>query len=575
VNHCLDDLSISLVQATARSFSISTNEYWGNPKPMSKALEKITIQIERPPVRVDRRPVRQAVLNYRRSRELPGYLDIKYVCIGAAAQFFGWCLLEDAGLLAKLLKHAQAAPDRWRLRYFSYLLRGYWSFPRDGENTSAESQNGWITLRSWLAAQQRDLAASTILKPLWFRTLIHHSNLLTGEACSRYGQELLAGVSASLAEALANLGVPSSSWIREEAVYALMQAGANLNDAGFHSHIARLVDIATGKTGLRLSKSISIRCVALLVSRYAASGSRPENIALRDAAVQFIGNPWLHRMAWDSYVLDKHGHPDNDAREMVNSWLKVRLIKDFFDLLSEDRSADSRRLNYWLGFEPAIRDMWFALGADAMNDRRQDYAEFRQRANSRLLDLAGATPTTNNAFLMHIGDYVIIEFGITGNACFAYRYSDLPFRIKRCLHSKTLESFIDIAELKAAGYEARLLHQGSWEPKFDAAICPLVGFIPPGNGGLRWSRGTTPAKNVPSITRADGYEGPWQTYQRRRTFSRLGFNKFTLRNGLQVDDLVMKGGCLWVRTDAANAHVCESLKNWGFTYRHGKGWWKE
>ena len=67
---------------------------------------------------------------------------------------------------------------------------------------------------------------------------------------------------------------------------------------------------------------------------------------------------------------------------MVNSWLKVRLIKDFFDLLSEDRSADSRRLNYWLGFlEPAIQDMWFVLGADAMGDKREDYTYF---ANGRI-----------------------------------------------------------------------------------------------------------------------------------------------------------------------------------------------
>jgi hypothetical protein len=292
-------------------------------------------------------------------------------------------------------------------------------------------------------------------------------------------------------------------------------------------------------------------------------------MALRDAAIALIGNPWLHRTAWDSYVLDQNGQPDDDAREMVNGWLKVRLIKDFFDLLSEDRSADSRRLNYWLGFEPMIEDMWFALGADAMSDRRKDYAEFRQRANGRLLDLVGATPTINNAFLMHIGEYVVIEFGITGNACFAYRYNDLPARIKRRLNSGTTQALIDIAELKEAGYEVRLLHQGSWEPKFDAAICPLLGFMPSGGGDPRSSRGAVPAKNVQDVrTSAPVY--PWRT-----SFSRLDFERFISRFGLAVDDRLHKGGCLWVRTDAANAQVCESLKNWGFSYRDGKGWWRE
>lgn len=575
MNPYLDNLRTGLLQATERSFPVSTREAWGNPRSMSKALKKITAQVDRPPVPLYRRPVWRAVLNYRRSRELPGHPDTRYICIGAAAQFSGWCLLGDAGLLANLLKHAQAAPDRWRLRYFSCILRGYWSFPRDGENISVESKRGWLALRSWLAAQEKDLAASTSHRPLWFRTLINHSNLLTSEACTRYGQELLAGADARLTEALANLGVPSSSWVREEAVYGLMQAAANLNDAGFHSRIARLVDILNGKTDLKFSRGIAIRCTALLVSRYAASNSRPENIGLRDAAVHFIGNPWLHRMAWNSYVLDQRGHPDNEAREMVNSWLKVRLIKDFFDLLSEDRTADSRRLNYWLGFEPAIQDMWFALGVDAMGDGREDYTEFRQRASSRLLDLAGATPTRNNAFLMHIGDYVVIEFGITGNACFAYRYNDLPSRLRGCLHSKTLDSSIDIADLKAAGYEARLLHQGSWEPKFDAAICPLVGFIPSGDGVLRWARGGAPAKNVQCITSANAYERPRQLYHPKRSFNRTDFNKFTLRHALEVHDAVRQGGYLWVRTDAADAEVCESLTGWGFAYRHGKGWWKE
>jgi EH_Signature domain len=287
----LDDLSIILVQATGRSFPISNSEPWGNPKLMSKVLKQITTQIGRPTVPLYRRPVRQAILNYRRSRELSGDLETKYVCIGAAAQFSQWCLLEDAGLLAKLLKPAQTAPDQWRLKYFSYLLHGYWSYRRDDENVSADSRKGWVTLRSWLAAQQRDLARSTILKPLWFRTLTHHSNLLTGEACGRYGQELLAGMSASLTEALANLGVPSSSWVREEAIYALMQAAANLHDAGFHARIAQLVEIASGKSDLKLSRGISIRCIASLLSRHAASSGRPENAALRDAAIHFIGNP--------------------------------------------------------------------------------------------------------------------------------------------------------------------------------------------------------------------------------------------------------------------------------------------
>jgi EH_Signature domain len=577
MNSHLDDLSTGLTRAMGRSFALITEKNWGNPKPMSDISRAISSRIHRPLTAIDRPSVSQAMQRYRTSRELGGPADIKYVCIGAVEEFFGWRLLEDAELLAKLLQQAQAAPGQWRLKYFACLLRGYWSFPRNQENTRSASQKGWITLREWLDEQQRDLGRSATYTPRWFKTLTRHSNLLTNQPCIRYGQELLAGVSSSLNEALTILAVPSDSWLREEAVYAQMQAGTNLHDEGFQSCIARLANVASGKTDFKLAKGISIRCLALLVTRYAACVNKPENIALRDAAIAFIGNPWLHRAAWDSCVVDQSGEPDDNAREMVNGWLKVRLIKDFFDLLSEDRSADSRRLNYWLGFEPAIQDMWFALGSDAMSDSRKDYAEFRQRANGRLLDLSGATPTANNAFLMRMGDFVIIEFGITGNACFAYRYNDLPLRIKKCLQNKTI-SAVDIAELKAVGYIARLLHQGSWEPKFDAAICPLVRFATSAGGGLGWSRAAVSAKKVQDLGRRAPtlvYVNPFRTYQHRRTFNRLDFDKFSFRYGLDVEDLSKKGGCLWVRTDASDVHVCASLQGWGFSYRHGKGWWKE
>jgi hypothetical protein len=298
MNRYLSDLSMSLVQATGRSFGISASEYWGNPKPLSKVLALVSGRFESPLVSVNRRSVSQAVLKYRNSRELTDYLDIKYVCIGASEEFSGWCLLEDAGLLDKLLKLAQAVPDRWRLKFFSCLLRSYWSFPRDDEETTPASKIGWAKLRGWLDGQRIYLAGSIQTKPLWFQTLNNHANLLADRPCKRYGQELLTGASASLNEALEHLGVPSDSWLRNEAIDAQMQAGVDLKDVAFQSCLSRLVDVASGKTEFRLSRSIATRCLARLVSRYAACSSRPEHMALRDAAIALIGNPWLYRTAW-------------------------------------------------------------------------------------------------------------------------------------------------------------------------------------------------------------------------------------------------------------------------------------
>jgi hypothetical protein len=345
-------------------------------------------------------------------------------------------------------------------------------------------------------------------------------------------------------------------------------------DPKFQYHLGRIIELAGGKTGFRISRSISIRCLALLVSRYAVCVNTPEHIPLRDACIAFIGNPWLHRAAWDGFVLDKERRPDASAREMVNGWLKVRLIKDFFGLLSEDRSADSRRLNYWLGFEPMIQDMWFALGADALSDPRKEYGEFRQRANGRLLDLTGSTPTSNNAFLMHFGEYLVIEFGITGNACFVYLYDRLPPRIKAALTNASSRAMVDIADLKARNREARLLHNGTWEPNFDAAICPLLGYRPSAQSARPRRVGAW--HNDPAHgARAGSFVEYRPEARYMPTLNNSEFDRFRSQYNLSVDDLRSRGGCLWVRTDAADIRVRERLQSWGFTYRPTMGWWRE
>jgi hypothetical protein len=553
---------------------------WGNADAMTQALARVRTYFDVPFVSgvKDRQPVAESVLRFRKSRELSDHREIKYVCIGASQEFSGWRILEDAELLEQLLRRAGSGSDRQRLKHFTYLLCSYWSFPRDESETTKASGIGWLTLRDWLSRQRVYLEQAIKPRPAWLSALTEHANLLADEPCKRYARAQLENgspdLSAALGEVLETLGVGSDCWLRQEAIYAQVQACVEMPDTKFQYHLGRMVDLASGKTDFRFSRSISIRCLALLVSRYAVCAKTPEHIPLRDACIAFIGNPWLHRAAWDGYVLDNDRRPDATAREMVNGWLKVRLIKDFFGLLSEDRSADSRRLNYWLAFEPMIQDMWFALGSDALSDPRKEYGEFRQRANGRLLDLAGSTPTSNNAFLMHFGEYLVIEFGITGNACFVYHYDRLPPRIKAALTSADSRATVDIADLKARSREARLLHNGSWEPNFDASLYPLLRCRPSAQSARRtkpvaWHNGAAQG------SRADAYAEYRPEAKYMPTLNQLEFDRFRSQHGLIVDDLRSRGGCLWVRTNAADSRVSKRLQNWGFTYRPTMGWWKE
>lgn len=53
------------------------------------------------------------------------------------------------------------------------------------------------------------------------------------------------------------------------------------------------------------------------------------------------------------------------------------------------------------------------------------------------------------------------------------------------------------------------------------------------------------------------------------------FEKFIARHRLQIEDRRLKGGALWVRAADILAEIADPLKNWGFRYKPGKGWWKE
>lgn len=185
--------------------------------------------------------------------------------------------------------------------------------------------------------------------------------------------------------------------------------------------------------------------------------------------MEWIGNPWLKRTAWDAAVNHE------PARLMVNSWLKQRLIKDFFGLLAADGAADLRRLEYWLKWEPQISDMWFVLGSDAQVNRTPEFLDLRKRMSGRDRKLVD-TNHLNNAFVMRIGQLLVIEFGVTGNACYVFAASDFRTSLNK--------NDLLLYELKQKANAKRLSHMAHWESKFDYELKKLLQSVPTSKGDL-------------------------------------------------------------------------------------------
>lgn len=545
----MNDALALLRSGLARSFSQAAKnpDLWMDARSMERAKERVIRDHGGAAINVDSRTIWASIEDFRRLGYAKSFRELKYVCLGVSAMDAnGWCILSEDSLREQVGRQveAQAAIHR-KLRCFQALLASYFSFPLGASNLDPKAVKGWMTLRTWLQRQRQQLAAALDNVPPWFGALDRHSELLTARPCDKFVPDLMRGDASSLEEAMASLAIDRDSWVMEAAVFAQMEAAEKLDDARFKAALPALLRIERGESGVKVGERLRIRCVALLVSRYARCSATPEHPGLRDAAVGVIGNPWLRRASWDAHVVDAGKLPDKRAREMVFGWLKGRLIQDFFELLSAEDAGDTRRLVYWLRFAPFVDDMWFALGPTAQYRSDRLFREFRERAKGRLLDLEGASGD-NNAFVMRIGSHVAIEFGATGHAFYLLRWDALPPAVSRALTSGKAKDYVALGQLKPETHEWKQSHRDapvalrSWEQKFDDELLPQLAVAPKERPAC-----------VPDL------------------------EKLLQGRNVTVMDSRAKGGSLRIGPEDELVGVARQLSALGMLLRRGRGWIKE
>lgn len=534
----------------------------GQPQLMTKALAEVKKAFDAPTSELPERSIAKVLEGYRSSGSLQSFLDLKYACYGVGQGFTdGWCLFDDDKLFGQLLEQVeelQSEPRRFR-KCYQGLLSSYFNYAI----FASGSKKNWELLRGYLADHLPTAKQATPVTD-WLILLDEHKNLLGPRPCGRYVQAIRDGdkdgVYGTLKE---GLGVSRESWVWQELVLSQVEVACDHDDQCYREDLDRLLRMIQANS--ILSVNLVIRCIAMLVSRYAQCLLRPEHSALRDAAVSHIGNPWLKRTAWDAHVKTRDGQPHEAARHMVNGWIKRRLIKDFFELLSEDGLADQRRLNYWLRFEPVVEDMWFALGPHASRHPSPDFKDFRNRARGRLLTLQAPGVPQNNAFILHLGNVTVVEFGLKGNATYMYKSEGLPFDLGKGWVNG------DGSGLRNQQVGERFIHRDkestgtSWEEKLDVILCPLIGFRPKRENDIL-RRNTATPQTKKSI-RKSVYSAPSSILTWESEVTALAECY-----GLHTEDFRPKGGAFWVMVNSADWYQLAQL---GFKFKPGKGWWKE
>lgn len=555
------------LQAGLAATAVLRTRPWVDPRPMRQALRQVESSFDAVEAVPEEQSLRGAVLTFLQQVDAVGFRDLKYACFGATLGLDaeGARLVDRPGALRRLLSAVddQQVEGRRFRRCYQALLQSYFAFPLvDEQPPDANKDAGFLTLRSFLTDR-----LEVVAKPLngrtpgWALMLKEHSNLLSDRPCDRYTEQLAKGQTDELAQVCAGLGISRQSWVWQEVILAYLRQICERPDSGFKSSLDTALDLAEGKTAIEPNGATSRTVACRLVRRYSDCADRPELPRLRDACMQHIGNPWIRRSAWDAWV--RH----EPARQLVDGWLKSKIMEDFFTLLSDQtgEATDRRRLQYWLRYVPNITDMWFVLGPAARRSRSPEFKAVLSRMAGRRPDLEPSQGEGNNAFIMKIGHYYFIEFGTKGNACYYYREDELPFD----LNSQRLS----IHQLKARKIRSKAhMPPASWEDEFDRKFRPLMGEdLPP--EVLQPSRWGVPAprrpleapRNPPSSAsaRATGAGVVWPSYTppRRETPSQDpgevsdgdldGVMADCQRFGVASRDLRQRYGAVWVHRDAS------------------------
>jgi hypothetical protein len=456
------------------------------------------------------------------------YPTLRTLCAGCCHYIEpdDYTVVGEPNALQTVLTHVgEYTHDQRRFRQlFDGLRRSYLEVNRNEKRFQAPLvKTGTEVLRMFLA-DNLDRIDDHVPAPDWARTLRSYRAILSCDPGSPFAQGWLDGQHEEFKEVKMRLEISGTAWLVTEPVRSALEIAIKQNDRLFTAYIPELLKAANTEGFLR------DEIYSGLLTRYSEITGAAVHPSLRDAVVVAWKNPWLARndSAW--------GRVQGKARRMVTGWLKLELIHQFFEVLSEDGRQDKRRFEFWRGYHDKMDGVSFALSREAFASPSTDLVKFKTAADGLISQLAGST-SDNHAFVMQMGDVVAVEFSKHGNAAFLHNRHDFLMG--------PADGTIHIEDLRRNCLE-RLLHKPargySWEERFSHAL----------NG-------------VQSVT------PPQVTAQAIKAVDIMAFAR---SHGIMFEDHRANGGSLWLLTDSNDPRITDPLPGWGFKYRAGKGWWK-
>lgn len=517
----------------------------------------------------------RAVLRFWEAQRFETLKDARLVSFGMCvpSRPAGPCIMEDRQRFQAVLDSRTGVDQwldepRWYRRCYQGLVRSYFTYDPQSSSVPTIGRRNWTDLRDYLHERSPHIVDEKV-NPDWVSTAVENRRLFAEEPCVSYAARILAGDASQIEPLCEQLGIIKASWFQHELLLAQVREATKLSQEKFKQLIPFLLEL--------LSKNQLLRDqgLVLVLDKYASAPLPAIDEHLKDAAVEWWGNPWLpsSEARWGGVV--------PEARAMVSEWLKREFIEAFFAKLAQDGVGDRRRANFWLRYVKSMGQVHFALGAQALYSSDKDFVALRKKMKGLYTELKTGD-SSNNAFVMTLGNLVAVEFGGMGNAFYGYdERQTLPFDMSRPVGTtvNARNSLKHDSKLLWMRHQDGIKGWTKWEDMFESTLQKHFDIRPntmPPAAATRILRQQPQSSSPPTHVYRTDARGTGNGEREADTglYSLAALESFASARGLRLDNRTATNGNLWIRTDDNDLGVNKILLDWGFNYKAPKGWWR-
>ena len=470
----------------------------------------------------------------------------------------GQIVLSHAAFPNLLATYEQEARqgELWRLTWHG-LLASYFAYDPLTQHAGA----AFVALREFLGRTWPliDRQAGDAHVPDWIAVLRRDTKLLSEHGADEYGRAWLNGDTAPAERVASQLGVPSTSWFWHAVILSAIKHATAHSADRFRALLARLIALVRERPAFR------DEAIEVILCRYHEACGGAVHEELRD----FVVGAWKNPKLKSAGLATAWNRVPEAVWRMVLAWVNEQNLRDFFDILAARNSADAGRLAFWSKYLKQITSTRLVFGADtlALSRRNETVRNLIAREEGAYAKLTAKREV--DAFMMHIGNYVIVEFSKKPNACYVYQARSLPFKPYERYYTGGSE---DLAAGFHGAHAARIVHRDGWQQRAEDELRTL-GIFPDAQAKPDHRPPTRPEPRAQPQDRTEASE----RLRNQRTAGgpdMVALSVLLARfDGAWAGDERSVRGRLWVHDPKQNARLAKELEALGFRWARLRGAW--